>query len=248
MPTPAQLQKNQANQSNRQKDFIAEIKTQGLSRTNRFTVEVTPPSATPATTRRILLLCEQASLPGISYASTQNRSWGETREAVYDRLFEPITLQFHVDRHFVVKQVFDDWMMMIQNPVTRSFNYYNNYTTKMKINIQDLQDETMYEVELAEAFPKAIVPISLDAESKDTMRLQVTFQYRYWTASMIQQNANGQKLTASGLNKYINDFSGFQEKYLKGLGEAGNFVTGAVGQMAMRSFSSVTSRIPSIKF
>ena len=214
----------------------------------RSTVEVTPPSATPATTRRILLLCEQASLPGISYASAQNRSWGETREAVYDRLFEPVTLQFHVDRHFVVKQVFDDWMMMIQNPITRSFNYYNNYTTKMKINIQDLQDETMYEVELAEAFPKAIVPISLDAESKDTMRLQVTFQYRYWTASMIQQNANGQKLTASGLNKYINDFSGFQQKYLKGLGEAGNFMTGAVGQMAMRSFSSVTSRIPSIKF
>ena len=89
-------QAKQANQSNRQKDFISEIKTQGLARTNRFTVEIAPPSEGPAVARRILLFCEQASLPGISYASTSNRTYGELREVPYDRLFEPITLQFHV--------------------------------------------------------------------------------------------------------------------------------------------------------
>ena len=50
------------------------------------------------------------------------------------------------------------------------------------------------------------------------------------------------------LQKYINDFQGFQAKYLGELGEAGNFLTGAVGQYAMRGLSSVTSKMPSIRF
>lgn len=241
-------QVKQANQSNRQKDFIAEIKTQGLARTNRFTVDITPPAEGPAVARRILLFCEQASLPGISYASSAVRTFGETREAPYDRLYEPITLQFHVDRNFEVKKVFDVWMNSIQNPVTRSFNYYNNYTTKMTIGIQDLQDKTTYLIDLHECYPKSVVPISLDAEAKDTMRLQVVFQYKYWMSAQIEELPNGMKLSKNGFDKYFSDFTGFQEKFRKGLGEAGNFMTGAVGQLAQRSFSQVTSRIPAIKF
>ena len=63
---------------NRQKDFIAEIKTKGIARTNRFTVDFSPPKAMPETTKRMLLFCEKASLPGINFATTANRSYGET--------------------------------------------------------------------------------------------------------------------------------------------------------------------------
>ena len=238
-------QAKQANQSNRQKDFISEIKTQGLARTIRYDA---PLLVLQREARRILLFCEQASLPGISYASTSNRTYGELREVPYDRLFEPITLQFHVDRQFQVKKVFDSWMNTIQDSVSRRFNYYNNYVTKMTIGVQDLQDHTCYEVNLHECYPKTIVPINLDAEGKDTMRLQVTFQYKYWMSSKLEVQSNGMKLSTDGLNKYINDFAGFQERYGKGLGEAGNFVTGAVGQLGQRAFSQVTSRVPAIRF
>lgn len=234
--------------SNRQKDFISEIKTKGLSRTNRFTVQLTPPAANPEDVRRMLLFCEKASLPGINYATTQNRTYGELREIPYDKLFDTVNLTFHVDRKMTVKKIFDDWMMYIQNPVNRSFQWYKNYITDMKIQVQDLEDKVTYEVALFEAYPKSVSAIAMDAEGKDTMRLEVTFQYKYWTSSLIEQNSNGELLTADGLNKYISDFSGFQERFSKGLGEAGNFVTGAVGQLAMRSFSQVTSRIPSIRF
>jgi hypothetical protein len=241
-------QAKQANQSNRQKDFIAEIKTQGLARTNRFTVELSPPAESPDSSRRILLFCEQASLPGISFATTSNKSYGESREIAYDRLFEPITLQFHVDRHFQVKKVFDKWMQVIQDPVSKSFNYYNNYTTKISIAVQDLQDMTCYQVNLFECYPKIVAPVSLDAESKDTMRLQVTFQYKYWESSKVETLPNGLKVSTDSLNKYMDDFSGFQERFRKGLGEAANFTTGAVGQLGMRAFSQVTSKLPAIKF
>lgn len=235
--------------TNRNRDFIAEIKTQGLARTNRFTVQLTPPNSNPATVRKTMLFCEQASLPGVNYATTQNRTYGEIREVPYDKLYDTTTLQFHVDRDMTVKKIFDDWMHYIQNPVTRSFQYYKNYTTDLTIEVQDLQDKTAYEIKLYECYPKAIGAIQLNAEAKDTMRLSVTFQYKYWTSSGIYENANGQKISTDMMDKYKNDFTGFQEQMRKGLGERGyGIATGVVGQLGMRAFSQVTSRIPGIRF
>lgn len=235
---------------NRQKDFIAEIKTKGIARTNRFTVDFTPPKAMGEDIKRMLLFCEKASLPGINFATTANRSYGETREVVYDRMYDPVQITFHVDRNMSVKSIFDNWSQYIVNPNTRAVGWYNEYVTPMTIRIQDLEDKVTYLVQLFEAYPKTISPISLDSQNNnDTMRLDVTFQYKYWYATQIAQDPYTKlEKTSGGFKGYLDNFSGFQEKYGKGLGEVGNFLTGAVGQYAMRGFSQFTSRIPSIKF
>lgn len=237
--------------SNRQKDFIAEIKTKGIARTNRFTVDFTPPKAMGENVKRMLLFCEKATLPGINFTSTSNRTFGESREVVYDRIFDPVTLTFHVDRKMSVKSIFDDWSAYIINPIDRTVGWYSNYVTPLTIRVQDLEDKTTYLVQLMEAYPKSIVPISLDAgNNNDTMRLDVTFQYKYWMATPIETDPYTQlEKTAGGLNRYLRDFTGFQASLAKGLGETGaGIVTGAVGQFAQRGFSSVVSRIPAIRF
>jgi hypothetical protein len=236
--------------ANRQKDFIAEIKTKGIARTNRFTVDFTPPKAMPELTKRMLLFCEKASLPGINFATAANRSYGETREVIYDRMYDPITLTFHVDRQMTIKTIFDQWSQHIINPIDRTVGWYNDYVTPMTIRIQDLEDKSTYLVQLYEAYPKSIGAVSLDSQNNsDTMRLDVTFQYKYWYAVPIEQDPYTKlEKTAGGFKGYFDNFTGFQEKFGKGLGEAGNFITGAVGQYAMRGFSQVTSRIPSIRF
>jgi len=236
--------------SNRQKDFIGEIKTKGIARNNRFTVDFSPPGASNEDKRRLLLFCEKASLPGINFSTTSNRTYGETREVVYDRIFDPVTLTFHVDRKMMVKDVFDEWAKKIVNPINRNVGWYKDYTTTLSIRIQDLEDKVTYLCLLDEAYPKSIGAIGLDAgNNQETMRLDVTFQYRNWMATPISQDQlTGLEKSAGGLQKYINDFQGFQAKYLGELGEAGNFLTGAVGQYAMRGLSSVTSKMPSIRF
>lgn len=238
--------------SNRQKDFIAEIKQLGLARTNRFLVEFTPPSSGAAnyeaTKRKTMLFCEKASLPGINLATAANRSYGETREAVYDKMYDGISLTFHVDARMTIKKMFDDWMHSIISAKDRTHQYYNNYTSStMKIQIQDLTDKTMYEVTMYEVYPKTLTTVTLDAEAKDTMRLDVQFVFRRWTSSLIYENSNGQLITADEHGS-SNEGQGWESRLNKGLGEAKNFLTGAVGQYAMRSFSQFTSRVPSIKF
>lgn len=236
--------------SNRQKDFIAEIKQKGIARNNRFTVDFSPPGASNEDKRRLLLFCEKASLPGINFATTANRSYGETREVVYDRMYDAITLTFHVDRKMVVKDVFDQWAKKIVNPINRNVGWYKDYTTTMSIRIQDLEDKTTYLCMLDEVYPKSVGVINLDASNNaETMRLDVTFNYKYWSSSMISQDQlTGLEKSSSGLQQYIDDFQGFQQKYLGQLGEAGNFLTGAVGQFAMKGLSRATSKMPSIRF
>lgn len=232
------------------KNFIAEIKSQGLARTNRFAVLFTPPSSVnPANLKKTLLFCDSASLPGVNFSTVQNRSFGEVREVPYEKLFDTCQLTFHVDKEMMVKSMFDQWIQSIQNPITRTYSYYNDYITNMTIEVQDLADNTRYEMTLYEVYPKTIGAINLDNSSKDTMKVTVTFQYKYWTSSSIEQIGNGQKINKNFIDKFMDNFSGFQAMLNKGLGETGgNFVTGYVVQSAMKTFSNVTSRIPAIRF
>ena len=216
---------------NKINQFIAEVKTGALARTNRFGVEFTPPgSINPGNLQKILLFCDTVQLPGINYSTVQNRTFGEFREVPYEKLYEPINLTFYVDNDMKVKQLFDDWMSLISNPMTRTYGYYNTYIAKkFIIEVQDINDKTRYQVELFEAYPKNMNAVSLDNASKDVMKLTVNMQYKYWVATPISPLADDQKLPTSFIDKLTKNFTGFQETLNRTLGStAGNFVTGSV--------------------
>ena len=55
---------------------------------------------------------------------------GEFREVPYEKLYEPINMTFYVDNDMQVKKLFDEWMSLISDPSTRTYNYYNNYNNR----------------------------------------------------------------------------------------------------------------------
>jgi len=216
---------------NKINQFISEVKTGALARTNRFGVEFTPPAGiNPGNLRKILLFCDTVQLPGINYSTVQNRTFGEFREVPYEKLYEPINLTVYVDNDMQVKKMFDDWMSLISNPETRTYSYYNSYIApKFVIEVQDINDKTRYQVELFEAYPKNLNSVNLDNASKDVMKLTVNMQYKYWMATPISQLADDQKIPTSFIDKMTKNFTGFQETLNRTLGStAGNFVTGSV--------------------
>jgi hypothetical protein len=138
------------------------------------------------------LFCDQVQLPGMNFSTAQNRSFGEFREVPYEKLFDNLNMSFYVDKNMYVKRVFDNWMEAIQNPETRVFNYYKNYTTGMDIEVHDLMDRITYVVSLWECYPKTIGAVQMDYASKDIMKLSVTMQYKYWTSQLVSQNDNSE--------------------------------------------------------
>lgn len=211
------------------KDFVAQVKSKGLARTNRFAVVFTPPSKVSASSlKNVLLFCSNATLPGTNYSTVQNRTYGEFREVPYEKLYDTCNLEFYVDTELQVKKLFDDWINAIQDPTSRNFSYYNDYVSNMLIEVQDLNDKTRYQMVLRECYPKSISSIQLDQGSRDVMKIQVQMMYKYYTSTPVDGLAGGETISTSMIDKFMDNFSGFQEKFNKGLGDAMNFATGAV--------------------
>jgi hypothetical protein len=170
-------------------EFISEVKQNGLSRTNRFAVSFGMPQVLEGgvnpfqgvhQARLAMLLCENIQIPGVNFNTIQNRTFGEFRETPYEKMYDPITATFYVDREMKVKKLFDKWQQGIQNPDTREFNFYKNYTTNMQIYVNDTLNQTYYGAVMYEVYPKSVSAITLDHNSKEIMKLSVTFQYKYW--------------------------------------------------------------------
>jgi hypothetical protein len=221
------------------KDFISQVKSGSIARTNRFAISFTPPANSgkpylggvePNSLRKLILFCDQVQLPGVNYQTNQNRTFGEYREVPYEKIFDVINMSFYVDNDMKVKDIFDSWMGAIQDPVTRTFRYYDQYTSDMTIEVQDLNNKTRYAVKLFECYPKNIGAIQLDYASKEVMKLTVVMQYKNWTATPVSVLPDDQKINGGLIDRFTKDFSGFQQSLNNTIGaNAGNFVTGAIG-------------------
>lgn len=192
--------------------FIAQVKTESLARSNRFAVMFSPPSGISSSSlNNILLFCDSVQIPGINYSTVQNRSFGEFREVPYEKLFEAINMTFYVDASMHVKTLFDNWINMIQNPETRTFNYYKEYTSEMSIEVQDTINRTRYEIKLFECYPKTIAAIQLDNSSKELMKLSVTLQYKYWRAEPKEVLDTEEEIPDIWYDEYNENFDNFQQ-------------------------------------
>lgn len=228
---------------NKLEEFISHIKT-GLAKPTHFEVLIArPPSLLieplNSNIRKIFLFCEQAQLPGVSFETNQVRSYGESKDVPYAKLYEHINLSFYVDSGFLVKDFFDSWMKVIQDPITRDFKYATTYLAPtIEITVQDAQDTDRYRCTLYNAFPKSISAVQLDYAGKDVMKLQVAISYQYAENTVLGNYAqtadsNIASITPAlpsydyGYNSfseipqnYFNNFVGFQDQF--------DFTTGGV--------------------
>ena len=135
-----------------------------------------------------------------------------------------------------VKKFFDSWMNSIQNPITRNFNYYDEYTTEIKIDIEDIKDRKRYEVTMHESYPKNVGQIQVGYDQKEIMKMQVSINYKYWTSRAFAApketkespwsrflkvpTINGRELVSQPSaaegpvpDRFNTDFTGFQQEF-----------------------------------
>lgn len=212
-------------------EFVTQVKTGGLARNNRYTVVMDLPfSFSDDIKRKALLFCDQVQLPGTNFSTAQNRTFGEFRDAPYEKLYEDINMSFYVDRDMQVKNLFDTWQEQIYDPATRTFNYYNNYVTDIRIKVQDVNEMTHYYVTLHECYPKSVGAVQLDYASKDVMKLSVSIAYKWFEATTAAPDV----------------FKGVPAPTVKD--KLMNFALGAGGAWAVTKIPSLTSKLPKIRF
>lgn len=198
------------------KTFLASVKSEGLMRGARFTVEMTPPKIFAnkklilGDMRKILLYCDATNLPGITLSTAQSRTFGEVREMPWEKMFDNINMSFYADNSMSVKMMFDSWITNVQDPIRRTFAYYDDYVTDIKITVLDTQDKARYAVTLYECYPKNVSPLSLDMASKDVLKVQVSMNYKYWKSEIIDGATTKSSDAKSIPEQYFTNFNAFQ--------------------------------------
>jgi hypothetical protein len=224
-------------------EFIASVKNNGLARSNRYAVLFgNIPWVESALLKNTVMFCDQVQLPGTNFNTAEMRTYGEVRKAPYERLYEDINMSFYVDTDMSVKLFFDYWMNQIQNPVTRNFNYYENYTSDIVLEIQDIKNNTRYNMKLFEAFPKSIGAVQMDYNSKDIMKLSVNFAYKYYHVGALEGLQKGDIIGYPGTSNTATDPLNTLTNRLK------NFAIGSIGAYGVSKIPSLTKNLPSIKF
>lgn len=177
------------------KDFISASRLMGLAKPNRFTVYFQAPNTlanagpfAPNAMQNIALYCNRATLPGISLSTAPIRTTGEVMNVAYDRNFEPCTLTFYADIGMNAKFFFEEWINSVQSREDRTFAYYDDYTIpKMVIDVETVNNQPAYRVELYKAFPKSVSDVVLDYGNNGIMEISVTFEYRYWKSKQLNE-------------------------------------------------------------
>lgn len=168
-------------------EFIAEVQTTGIARSNRYEATIRFPDALQGAAglidKRLRLYCSKVSIPTISYMTWESQIFGETRAVPYQKKFDPISLTFYMDQDFGIKKIMDAWMSYCFDSKTRIARYYEEYAMPCRIDLEVYNvDELIppYVIVFYEVYPKAVQEIQLDAGRQDALTLNVAFNYKYY--------------------------------------------------------------------
>lgn len=180
-------------------DFITIIKQDGVAYSAHFVCEVEfPDEVNPAndndSSEKLLMLCENVTMPGIEMMTAPYKTYGEAREVPYDRQYTPIQMSFICDQRLGPKQLFERWVDKIHPGFTRLYNYYEDYIAKtFKIHTLDHNSNKWHTIELYGAYPKIVQSSPLDYNSRDIVRVQTVISYWYFESKYSES-----KLSSSG--------------------------------------------------
>jgi hypothetical protein len=161
--------------------------TGDLARPNRFWVQIPLPIRSFGEdiiddSRILTLRCENAQLPGKTFATTEQRTYGPVEKHPYLATYNDIDLTFILADDMRTKKVFDEWLDYVNPERTNDFGYRQDYQTDITVQQYSVADEMTYQTIMYEAFPVSMNQLDLDWANDGYHKLTVTFAYTRWSS------------------------------------------------------------------
>lgn len=175
--------------------------TKDLARTNKFDVAIPVPlTLIPyvSSAKNLNYRCEAAQLPGRTFATLEQKTYGPIEKMPYLNTYTDIDLTFIIDDDMNQKVFFDAWMNYINPLYNNNFRYKGDYSTVLTVNQYDVTNQLSYSVNLYDAYPVSVNQMDLDWSNEAAHKLTVTFAYTYWQNNSLQ--ALGMELVDAGIN------------------------------------------------
>jgi hypothetical protein len=123
-------------------------------------------------------LTKGATFPFMTYNTTTVFYNNLPRHFVNAVDYDPIPFTFLVDDGLKVLRFFDNWRKLVMNDGSRTFNYKEEYSGNIEIELLNRKQFMRARVIIKDAYPVNIDNIALAADTNDTiMELGVSFRY-----------------------------------------------------------------------
>jgi hypothetical protein len=175
--------------------------TKDLARTNRFDVNIPIPLTLIryiSSAKSLTYRCENAQLPGRTFATTEQKTYGPVEKFPYQTTFNDIDLTFIIEDDMNQKVFFDAWLNYINPQYNNNFRYKSDFSTIITVNQYDVTGKLSYSVDLVDAYPISMNQLDLSWGDDGYHKLSVSFAYTYWKNNSIQ--ALGMQLVDAGIN------------------------------------------------
>lgn len=183
-------------------DFRSKIDSLGsLAKQCRYYVRISPAGTTNVIAKLgynyllqdLSYLCDATEMPGRAFETLETRYYGPPLHLPCNTKYtNEISMSFMTRSQGYERQLFDDWMGLI-NPINNfNFEYAKNYYAQ--IDVYQLSEasakgstgrqsapEATYMWSLQNAWPASVNPQSVTWADNDVLRLSVSFLYQYWT-------------------------------------------------------------------
>lgn len=214
------------------KQFKQLLLQNGLSRINRFEVEIPLPDILLQETRQneqttndsftilkrflgsageivrgLSLMCQSTSLPALQIATTDSRKMGENTKMPYDMIYDTQSFTFLVSEDMYEKNIIDAWMGYVINRKNNKVRYYDEYITDITIHQLNKRDQRVKSIVLKEAYPVSIQAMEVaNTTRNETHRLTVEFAYKKWfDAGDLRKSGETNYLEDTALFPFIAD-------------------------------------------
>lgn len=169
----------------------------GMAMAHQFAVTL-PSLSGNMNGRDINVLCKSVDIPGKQMATLDWNVGVYNEKVVNGFLMEDVTMSFYMLNDYGVKKYFDEWTKLMVDEERGNIAYKDQYQKSVKIyqlvkpqirlgidlgplSIDfDVLENSIYSVELEDAFPTTINAISLSNEADQLVEFSVQMSYTKW--------------------------------------------------------------------
>lgn len=179
----------------------------GLARPNKFHVELPTIPGSDLSTRDLNLLCRTASLPSKQISTLIRQVGMENEKMGYGYVVDDVNVSFLLLNDYKVKRYFDQWRKLIVDEEAQTVGYKDTYQRRVVIHQLKVsagetdrsfiradngittqtvgrpffgENESVYSVELINAFPVTVNAIEFNSDADAFLELSVSFAYTNW--------------------------------------------------------------------
>lgn len=137
-----------------------------------------------ALNEQLTLQCESVPLPGMTLTESEDSIGAGLvkKKPIQKTLANEITLVFRISPSMAERNVFEHWMNQIFDPTLNIINFYKNYIDDMSVQLQDDNDDVIYQCNFEGVYPNEVSPIELTA-SGEYLKQSVKFSYFKWKSA-----------------------------------------------------------------